>query len=72
MAHNTENQHPSQASNFARQAEGAQRGPLAEVFDLLRHNKKWWLTPIILSLLVFGALAILSGTVAAPFIYTLF
>jgi hypothetical protein len=47
-------------------------GFLAEYWDFLRHNKKWWLTPIVVVLLLFGALMVLSGTAAAPFIYTLF
>ena len=45
---------------------------LGEYLDFLLHNKKWWLTPIVLILLLFGALVMLSGTAAAPFIYTLF
>jgi lipopolysaccharide transport system permease protein len=39
---------------------------------MLMHNKKWWLTPIILVLLLFGALIILGSSTYAPFIYTLF
>ena len=35
-------------------------------------EKKWWLTPIVLVLLLAGAAIFLSGTGAAPFIYTLF
>jgi len=46
-------------------------GIVAEFWDFLRHNKKWWLTPILLVLLLFGVLIVLSGTAAAPFIYTL-
>jgi hypothetical protein len=47
-------------------------GFLKEVALMLMHNKKWWLTPIILALLLFGALIILGGSSYAPFIYTLF
>ena len=47
-------------------------GFLNELILMLRHNKKWWLTPIILVLLLFGALIIMSGSSYAPFIYTLF
>jgi hypothetical protein len=43
---------------------------LAELWDFLRHNKKWWLLPIFIVLLLFGVLIFLSGTGAAPFIYT--
>ena len=45
---------------------------LREVWDALRHSKKWWLAPIVVVLLLIGALVILSGTAVAPFIYTLF
>ena len=40
--------------------------------DFLLHNKSWWLTPIIVMLLLVGLLVMLAGTGAAPFIYTLF
>ena len=60
----------SDADEFARQAEENAPGLLAEFADFLLHNKKWWLTPIILVLLAMGVLVVLSGTAAAPFIYT--
>ena len=64
---------PDPASDdFVRQAEGASQGILAEIWSFLRDNKKWWLLPIVVVLLGFGVLLVLSGTVAAPFIYTLF
>lgn len=54
--------------------EAARKPPsfLREVWDALRHSKKWWLAPIVVVLLLIGALVILSGTAVAPFIYTLF
>ena len=55
-----------------REAQDPQRGFLGELWHFLRHNKKWWLTPIVIMLLVFGLLIALGGTAAAPFIYTLF
>jgi hypothetical protein len=45
---------------------------LRDVFRFLGETKKWWLAPTLLCLLLFGALVFLSGTAAAPFIYTLF
>ena len=50
------------------------------MFDLMKHlwlflreRKKFWLLPIILVLLILGALIILTqGSAIAPFIYTLF
>ncbi len=58
--------------DFARQAEQAETGFFRELFDYLAHNKKWWLTPIILMLLLVGLLVVLGGSGLAPFIYTLF
>jgi hypothetical protein len=62
----------SPANDFADQAAEAQPGLIAEFWDFLTHNKKWWLTPIIVILLAVGAFLVLGGTVAAPFIYTTF
>jgi hypothetical protein len=45
---------------------------LAEYWSFLVHNKKWWMLPILLLLGALGLLLTLSGTAAAPFIYTLF
>jgi hypothetical protein len=47
-------------------------GFLKELSLMLMHNKKWWLTPIILVLILFGALIIMGSSTYAPFIYTLF
>ena len=47
-------------------------GAIAEFWRFLNHTKKWWLLPIVVILLGFGVLVALSGTAAAPFIYTLF
>ncbi len=58
-------------NSFSDFAEEQDPGLLAEFWDFLLHNKKWWLTPIILVLLLMGVLVMLSGTAAAPFIYTL-
>jgi hypothetical protein len=69
MTHQNES---STQQDFATQAELAPRGFAHEMWDFVRVNKKWWLTPIILVLLILGALIIIGGTAAAPFIYTLF
>ena len=46
---------------------------LKDLWDFLRIRKKFWLAPIILVLLLLGALIVLSqGSAVAPFIYTLF
>jgi drug/metabolite transporter superfamily protein YnfA len=43
-----------------------------ELWTMLRDRKKYWLMPVVIVLLLFGVLVFLSGTAAAPFIYTLF
>ena len=58
-------------SRFAEQAEEEPPGLVREFWAFLRYNKKWWLTPIILALLLIAGLVLLSGTGAAPLIYTL-
>jgi hypothetical protein len=45
---------------------------IGELWTMLREKKKYWLMPIVVVLLLLGVLVILSGTAAAPFIYTLF
>ncbi|PYX56626.1 MAG: hypothetical protein DMG76_14315 [Acidobacteria bacterium] len=45
---------------------------LAELWALMRHQRKYWLVPIVVVLLMLGLLVSLSGTAVAPFIYTLF
>jgi hypothetical protein len=44
-----------------------------DLWFFFKERKKFWLLPIILTLLLFGALIVFtSGTAIAPFIYTLF
>jgi hypothetical protein len=46
---------------------------LGMIWDFLQVRKKWWLTPIVLFLLLLGLLIVLTqGSALAPFIYTLF
>jgi len=46
---------------------------IKEFWEFLRARKKYWLFPILLTLVLFGSLIILSqGSAIAPFIYTIF
>jgi hypothetical protein len=46
---------------------------LREFWAFLRTRKKWWLTPIIVLLVLLGTLIVLTeGSALAPFIYALF
>jgi hypothetical protein len=46
---------------------------LKDLWEFLRIRKKFWMAPIIIVLLLLGALIVLTqGSAVAPFIYTLF
>ena len=46
---------------------------LKDLWGFARERKKFWLLPVILVLLLLGALIVLTqGSAIAPFIYTLF
>jgi len=46
---------------------------VSEIWQYMKHNKKYWLAPIVIVLVMIGALlAIAGGSALAPFIYTLF
>jgi hypothetical protein len=62
----------STENDFAAQSTEDRVGLVTEFVDFLKDNKKWWLAPIIVSILGLGLLVLLGGTAAAPFIYTLF
>ena len=46
---------------------------LAQFWELLKYNKKYWLLPIIMVLVLVGVLLVATqGSALAPFIYSLF
>ena len=46
---------------------------LKEIWEVLRERKKWWLSPLMIMLLLLAALLVFSqGSALAPFIYSLF
>lgn len=46
---------------------------LTDIWNFLKVRKKFWLLPLLLALLLIGAVVMLAGGSAiAPFIYTLF
>lgn len=62
----------SSGNKFENQAARKRTGFASEFFGFLKHNKKWWMLPMLAVILVLGALVLLGGTPFAPFIYTLF
>lgn len=48
-------------------------GVAGELFSFFWRNKRWWMLPMIITLVILGILIILGQSSAiAPFIYTLF
>ena len=48
-------------------------GVVRELLSYLWQEKLWWMIPMIIALLLFGALLVFAqGSAIAPFIYTLF
>jgi len=46
---------------------------LGMIWDFLKVRKKWWLTPILIFLLLLSLLIVLTqGSAVAPFIYAVF
>ncbi len=46
---------------------------IIDIWDFLKVRKKYWLAPLIITILLMGALLIFTqGSVVAPFIYSIF
>tara|TARA_Y100001968_G_C19192900_1_gene636062 strand:+ start:607 stop:768 length:162 start_codon:yes stop_codon:yes gene_type:complete len=46
---------------------------LGDIWDYLKIRKKYWLAPLIITIVMMGALIVFSqGSVIAPFIYSIF
>jgi hypothetical protein len=51
----------------------AKSGLIGEFWRFLKVRKKWWLLPIIIVMVLVGALLVFAqSSVLAPFIYTIF
>ena len=64
-------QQREQADEFRQAARSARGGLLREFWEFLKHNKKWWLLPILVVILLMGLLVVLGGSGLAG-LYTLF
>ncbi|MCF7809683.1 DUF5989 family protein [bacterium] len=51
----------------------ARQSKLGMIWDFLKIRKKWWLTPVVIFILLLSLLIVLSeGSAVAPFIYAIF
>ena len=60
------------AAELEREVQRPEAGLLREYWQFLREEKKWWLAPILVLLMVSGGLIMVGGTAVGPFIYALF
>ncbi len=61
-----------QKNEFEQLSQQKRMSLIAEFIEFLKHNKKWWLLPILIILLGLGLLVLLSSSAVAPFLYPLF
>ena len=46
---------------------------IGDIWDFLKVRKKYWLAPLIITILLMGTLIVFTkGSVVAPFIYSIF
>tara|TARA_Y100001933_G_C18876407_1_gene512115 strand:+ start:49 stop:210 length:162 start_codon:yes stop_codon:yes gene_type:complete len=46
---------------------------IGDIWDFLKTRKKYWLAPLIITIILMGALIVFTqGSVVAPFIYSIF
>ena len=63
---------PTAQDRLVAEAATGRPGIAAEFWYFLKHNKKWWLLPILLAMAGIAIIVALGATGAAPFIYPLF
>lgn len=68
----TADEPPPPADRLAAAANRPPPGLVREFLAFVIENKKWWLIPILCSLLAVAVLILLAGSPLAPFIYPLF
>lgn len=59
--------------SFREASESKELSLAQEIVQMLKYNKKYWMVPLVIILLVFGLIVVLgSNPTTAPFIYSLF
>lgn len=61
-----------ESAKFEQLAKESRPSLLGEFWSFLKYNKKWWLLPILIVMLLLGAVVLVVGTGAGPWLYTLF
>ncbi len=60
------------STEFEAESKQARLSFLSELCQWLKHNKKWWLLPIIIVMLLLGLIVFLGEAGVGPFIYSVF
>jgi hypothetical protein len=62
------------AKSFREAGESKELSLVQEIVHMLKYNKKYWMIPLLVFLLLLGVLVVIAATSpsVAPFIYTLF
>lgn len=60
------------SNDFEKASQEKQGNLLSEFMGFLKQNKKFWLLPLVLVMLLLAGILIAASGAAAPFIYTLF
>ena len=64
---------PAPDNDFEKASQQKQGSLVSEFIGFMKQNKKFWLLPLILVLLLIGLIVVFGGSSAvAPFVYTLF
>lgn len=71
MTANT-NETTDQTTEFEELGRLEQTSQVGDFLYFFKKSRKWWLLPVVALLAMLGAIAMFSGSAAAPFIYTLF
>lgn len=60
------------ADSLAEKASAARTSLVGDYWKFLRRERKYWLLPILIVLLLAGGFVVLAGTAGAPLLYALF
>jgi hypothetical protein len=61
-----------QVDVFRQLADQPPTGMVREFVDFVLQNKKWWLIPIVMAMLLVGLMITVGSSGAGPFIYSLY
>lgn len=65
-------QNDKKEKDFDALSQSEKTGFFFDLLDFFKNSKRYWLIPIVIALLIFGAVVVVGAATGAPFIYTLF